>query len=92
MTTPLYPVEAQCHVFRQLLAYETLLKPEYRLRIQKIISDELFVLIIKTDKWASLAYAQTWAFDPHTIQTTKELDAALAKFWNEVPQKFKLEP
>lgn len=90
MTTPLYPVEAQSLLFRQLLTYETLLKPEYRLRIQKIISDELFVLIIKTDKWASLAYAQTWAFDPHTIQTTKELDAALAKFWNEVPQKYKL--
>ena len=91
MTTPLYPVEALCHVFRQLLAYETLLKPKYRLHIQKIVSNKLFVLIIKTDKWASPAYAQTWAFNPHTLQTTKELDAALSKFWNEVPQKYKLE-
>lgn len=91
MTTPLYPVEVQSLLFRQLLAYETLLKPEYRLRIQKIISDELFVLIIKADKWASLAYAQTWAFNPHTIPTTKKLDATLAKFWKEVPQKYKLE-
>lgn len=91
MTDPLYPVEVQSLLFRQLLAYETLLKPKYRLHIQKIVSDKLFVLIVKNDKWADTACAQTWAFDPHTLQTTKELDAALSKFWNEVPQKFKRE-
>ena len=36
-------------------------------------------------------YLQTCILNTHTIRTTKELDAALSEYWNEVPPKYKLE-
>lgn len=86
MTHPLYPVEVQSLLFRQLLAYEPLLNPEIKLQITRQASGNLLVCLVDTG-----CFLRTWLLDPHTIQTTKELDAALAKFWNEVPQKYKLE-
>lgn len=88
MTTPLYPVEVQSLLFRQLLAYETLLNHEYRLHIKRYPSGNLGVSIVNI---ATGDYQSPWILNPHTLQTTKELDAAIAKFWNEVPQKYKLE-
>lgn len=88
MSHPLYPVEVQCHVFRQLLTYETLLDSEYKLYIERYPLGNLWVSIVNI---ATGDYQSPWILNLHTIQTTKELDAALAKFWNEVPQKYKLE-
>lgn len=90
MSKELYPVEVQVLLFRQLLAYETLLKPEYCLHISKCSSDSLFVYIIEKCTH-TIAYDKIETFSPHILQTAKELDAALAKFWNEVPQKFKIQ-
>lgn len=89
MTHPLYPVEVQSRLFRQLLAYETLLDSEYKLYIERYASGYLLVSIVNI---ATGCYRSPWAFNPHTIQTTKELDAALAEFWNEVPPRYKLKP
>ena len=86
MTTPLYPVEAQCLVFRQLLTYEPLLNPEIKLQITRQASGNLLVCLVDTG-----CFLRTWLLDPDTIPTTKKLDATLAKFWNEVPPKYKLE-
>lgn len=88
MTTSLYPVEVQSLLFRQLLAYETLLKPEYKLYIERHTSGNLWVTVINIETYFC---KPAWKFDPYTIPTAKKLDAALAEFWNEVPQKFKLE-
>lgn len=88
MTHPLYPVEVQSLLFRQLLAYETLLNHENKLQITKQGSGNLLVCVVNSDTGCFL---RTWLLNPHTIQTTKELDAALAEFWNEVPPKYKLE-
>lgn len=87
MTTPLYPVEAQCHVFRQLLAYETLFNPEIKLQITRQASGNLLVYLVDTG-----CILRTWLLDPDTIPTTKKLDATLAKFWKEVPPRYKLKP
>lgn len=89
MTTHLYPVEVQCHVFRQLLTYETLLKPELCLRIDKFSTGALFVYVVKNDSQGTPAGVDTWTFDPTRIKTAKELDEAMSTFWQEMPQKFK---
>lgn len=90
MSKTLYPVEVQLDLFRQLLTYETLLNPEYRLRIDKFHTGSLFVYVIKNDTCGTPAGVQTWTFEPTVLKTAKAIDEAMATFWQEVPQKFKL--
>ena len=90
MSKTLYPVEVQLDLFRQLLTYETLLKPEFRLRIDRFHRGALFVYVVKNGTANIPAGCNTWTFEP-TLKTEKELDEAMATFWQEVPQKFKKE-
>ena len=88
MKNALHPHEIQTAVFRQLLTYETLLKPEYKLRIDRLISGVLFVYVITPDTGTPHGCLY-WKLNPANISTFADVDEHLNLFWDEVPQYYK---
>lgn len=89
MNKNLYPHEVQSAIFSQLLAYETLLKPEYRLRIDRWINGTIFTYVVKADS-GNPPGCQCWELVTRPITTTKQIDEMLTDFWADVPAEYKI--
>lgn len=90
MSKNLYPHEIQTAIFSQLLAYETLIKPEFKLRIDRWRNGTIFTYIVKTET-GTPSGCQCWEFKPTNIFTLADVDAHLHLFWKDVPKQYKIE-
>lgn len=79
-----YPHEVQSTIFSQLLAYETLLKPEYRLRIDRLRNGTICTYVVEADS-GNPFMCKCW----RSISSTKEIGEMLDDFWEEIPAKYK---
>lgn len=89
MSKTLYPHEIQAYIFSQLLAYETLLKPEYKLRIDRWRNGTIFTYVVKADT-GNPPGCQCWELKQANIATHADIDTHLTLFWEEVPKEYKL--
>lgn len=88
MNKALHPHEIQIAVFRQLLTYETLLKPEYKLRIDRLHCGIIFTYIVKISRGTHNG-CLCWKLDPANISTSADVDKHLNLFWDDVPKYYK---
>jgi hypothetical protein len=84
----LYPAEIQKAIFSQLLAYETLLQPEYRFYIERWRDGTILVEVIESRDGERIPRGG-WQFIPRDGQTTADLDKQLEIFWKITPSHFK---
>lgn len=89
MNKTLSPHEAQITIFSKLLAYEKLLKPEFRLRIDRWINGTIFTYVVKTST-GNPPGCQCWELVPRPSTTTKQIDEMLTDVWAELPAKYKI--
>lgn len=85
----LYPAEIQKAIFSQLLAYETLLQPEYRFYIERWRDGSILVEVIESRDGERIPRGG-WQFIPRDGQTPADLDKQLEIFWKSTPPHFKI--
>ena len=89
MNKALYPHEIQIATFSQLLTCETLLKPEYKMSIDRCCTGTFLVYILRTDKGkpSTLFY---WKLEPANISTAADVEEHIRLFWDDVPNRYKI--
>ena len=89
MNRTLYPVEVQLDIFRQLLTYEHLLAPKWGMRITKDFDNYIYVRLWKAPRHHKDINSYSSGIDPRRLTTAKELDEAVARWWEAVPENCK---
>ena len=84
----LHPHEIQIATFSQLLTCETLLKPEYKMRIDRCCTGTFLVYILRTDKGKPSSLF-CWKLKPANISTAEDVEEHIRLFWEDVPNQYK---
>ena len=85
MNKELHLHEIQIAIFRKLLTCETLLKPEYRMSIDRSCSGHFFVYILRPFKGRP-STAFCWKLAPANISTSSDVEEHIRLFWDDVPK------
>lgn len=94
MKTPeqtMYPHDVQLAIIRQLITYETLLKPKYKLRIDRFSNGDIFTYIVKNDSNNTPAWVKCWQIKSKRLHSMPDIDAELHIVWSEIDPKFKIQ-
>ena len=86
MNNLLYPVEVQLAIFQQLLTYEHLLEEGYRMDINRPSSWEFWVYVYPKGNPMT---SHTQKLDSTLYTTARELDEAVARWWENIPKEWK---
>ena len=86
MNRTLYPAEVQRAIFNQLITYEKLLAYGYIMDISRPSSWEFWVYVYPNRSPMEGHYRK---IDSTLYTTAKELDEAVARWWESIPQECK---
>lgn len=78
----LYLNEVQLAIFQQLLTYESLLKKGYFLHIYRYHDGAMKVFLGRKEVWHCI---DRFAFDTLPITTAKDVDEAINRWWQSIP-------
>lgn len=79
----------QSELFRELVSMETLLKPEWKMRITRDTEDCLIIRVWKRPfRWKDVDCHQE-CIDTRTIKTADQITAEINRIWNEIPVECK---
>lgn len=88
MNKALHPHEIQIAIFSQLLTCETLLKPEYKMSIDRCCNGTFLVYILRTDK-GKPSTLFCWKLERANISTSEDVEEHIRLFWEDVPNRYK---
>lgn len=88
MNETLTPREIQIAIFSQLLTCETLLKPEYKMSIDRRFPGTFFVYILRRYKGRPSTLF-CWKLEPANISSSADVEDHIRLFWDDVPNRYK---
>lgn len=81
----------QTELFHELVSMEPLLKPNFRLKIDKWANDILFTYLVDRTSGQPIPTGKHWKINPHTITKADQITAEINRIWDAIPAECKRE-